>query len=135
MRGTALRRPRAVGLCSTMPGWPAALCNVQVDRLAAELLAAHGCIDILVNVAGACELGCCWAYEACWVVLSRLCRGCTPVAWGQADRAECSRMCQLFLYLCSHPADLVLVCVRPQTNWPATPARRPQPRSHGPAGG
>lgn len=27
----------------------------QVDRLASELLAAHGCIDILVNVAGACE--------------------------------------------------------------------------------
>lgn len=53
-----MARPlRAVGLRSTLPGCPAALLgSAQVDRLAAELLAAHGCIDILVNVAGACEL-------------------------------------------------------------------------------
>lgn len=40
--------------CQAVPA--ALLGSAQVDRLAAELLAAHGCIDILVNVAGACEL-------------------------------------------------------------------------------
>lgn len=115
----------------------------QVDRLASELLAAHGCIDVLVNVAGACEPCRRWVPPA----VPRLLLGpacCAPCSFAQLPQLHAlpastvgppPARCPLRLLPGSGPAPIDSLQIPTQgqwTSWRETPMAG-TPRSGGAA--
>lgn len=113
----------------------------QVDRLASELLAAHGCIDVLVNVAGACEPCRRWVPPA----VPRLLLGpacCAPCSFAQLPQLHAlpastvgppPARCPLRLLPGSGPAPIDSLQIPTQgqwTSWRETPMAG-TPRSGG----